>query len=85
MQTLSSRTAFGDQISNLLRSGRDLPDDIVLQMINDKLVSSECMEAGYVLDDFPTSSEKNLAVCKQLEMISTLPCRPELIIQVDVS
>ncbi|VDP69264.1 unnamed protein product [Echinostoma caproni] len=83
-QHLNNRTALGDQFSNILRSGKDLPDDLVLHMIHNKLISDECNEMGYVLDDFPTSSEKGLSIGRQLEMLNGLPFRPEFIIQINI-
>ncbi|KAF5395927.1 hypothetical protein PHET_11510 [Paragonimus heterotremus] len=71
-------------MQQIMRSGHDLSDTLVLKMIQDKLNSLECSQGGYVLDDFPTSSEKGMGFDQQLAMLLSSPVKPEYIVDIQV-
>ncbi|KAF8561441.1 hypothetical protein P879_10278 [Paragonimus westermani] len=81
---LNSKTPLGDQMLQIMRSGHDLSDTLVLKMVQDKLNSLECSQGGYVLDDFPTSSEKSMGFDQQLAVLLSSPVKPEYIVDIQV-
>ncbi|KAA3673151.1 adenylate/nucleoside-diphosphate kinase [Paragonimus westermani] len=81
---LNSKTPLGDQMRQIMRSGHDLSDALVLKMVQDKLNSLECLQGGYVLDDFPTSSEKSMGFGQQLAVLLSSPVKPEYIVDIQV-
>ncbi|KAF6776842.1 hypothetical protein AHF37_03926 [Paragonimus kellicotti] len=82
---LTSDTPLGFQMRSLMLDGRDLNDRIVFQAVRQSLCSVEYITRGYVLDDFPTSSEDLLSIQGQLEFIMMLKARPEYIIELQMS
>lgn len=76
---------YGQRIMAMLLDGKDLPDELVLEIVMNKLKSPQCRDFGYVLDDFPTYSEKSFSISKQLEFLHDLEPKLELIIDLQVS
>ncbi|TPP60597.1 hypothetical protein FGIG_10774 [Fasciola gigantica] len=75
---------YGKLINRLMVSGRDLDDALMIQMITEELNSRECLENGFVIDDFPNYSEKSLSIGKQLEFLRSLNPGPEYIIEIQM-
>jgi len=40
-------------ISKSLRSGKEVPTDLVIAALKQRLVSADCLRSGWILDDFP--------------------------------
>ena len=58
-------TEFGKEVKNIIESGNLLPDEIIIQMIKERL-SKDDTKNGYILDGFP----RNLAQAEMLEKIT---------------
>ena len=56
----------------------------VAQMIEDKINSPEVAHHGYVLEGFPSHSESNLDIQKQMQMIKNWKLQPDFIINMRV-
>lgn len=54
-------------------------------MIDEKINSSECSHHGYVLDGFPSQSENNFDIGKQMEMLKNWKLQPDFIINLKLS
>ncbi|KAG5444380.1 hypothetical protein CSKR_103003 [Clonorchis sinensis] len=83
-QHICAKTPLGDQIQQIMRTGEDLSDSLVLDMLKDKLSSPDCEQSGYILDDFPTSSEKGLNIGQQLDMLLQSEARPNYIVDIQI-
>ncbi|KER32086.1 hypothetical protein T265_01857 [Opisthorchis viverrini] len=81
---ICAKTPLGDQIQQIMRTGKDLSDSLVLDMLKDKLSSPDCEQSGYILDDFPTSSEKGLNIGQQLDMLLKSEARPDYIVDIQI-
>ncbi|KER32085.1 hypothetical protein T265_01856 [Opisthorchis viverrini] len=75
---------YGKQIKELMMAGQDLDDMLVINLMKTKLESPECLENGYVIDSFPTFSEKALSVARQLEFLDSLNPGPEYVIDLQI-
>ncbi|CAL8073627.1 unnamed protein product [Calicophoron daubneyi] len=82
---LAVNSNLGIQLRSVLADGRDVEDDLVLRTVYDALDSPECAENGYILDDFPTFSEKFMSIDEQLSLLFSLSDRPEYIIEIEMS
>lgn len=85
LRHLRERDHYGKLISQLMLSGKDLDDALMIRMLSDELNSPECLEKGFVIDDLPNYSEKSLSIEKQLEFLQSLKPGPEYIIEIEVS
>lgn len=69
---------------NIMKTGRDLDDETVFKLTMDKLDSPECSENGYILDDFPTYSQKEHTILNQLDSLMLLANRANCFIHIKV-
>ena len=51
-ENVKDKTPLGKKAKNYLESGQLVPDDIVIAMMEDRLVEPDCAE-GFILDGFP--------------------------------
>ena len=82
---MNDNTDLGMRIREEMTNGKDLSDDLVLGLLQDKFNSPECENSGYIIDDFPTSSEKSLTISKQLDIMKSSKYPPDYVINVQVS
>ncbi|KAF8561444.1 hypothetical protein P879_10380 [Paragonimus westermani] len=75
---------YGQRVKQLMLDGKDLDDALVISIMEHKLKSRECVTNGFVIDDFPTYSEKALSVHKQLEFLESLNPGPEYVIDLQM-
>lgn len=59
------KTALGLKAESYMVSGQLVPDDLVIQMIREKLKTPECRQ-GYILDGFPRTLEQAKALDQTL-------------------
>lgn len=64
--------------------GEAVPEALVAKMIDDKINSPEVAHHGYVLDGFPSQSENNFDISKQMEMLRNWKLQPDFIINLRV-
>ncbi|CAH8663456.1 unnamed protein product [Dicrocoelium dendriticum] len=82
---ISSGMLTGSYLSETMQNGNDLQDSDVLRIIFDKLDSDECRRSGYVLDDYPTNSQKYKSITEQLKILCTLSSKPNCYIYVNTN
>ncbi|MEC7839595.1 MAG: adenylate kinase [Chlamydiota bacterium] len=64
-ENLSKGTPLGKKVKSYLESGNLVPDEIVVDMLIDRVQADDCSE-GYLLDGFPRSLPQALALEKEL-------------------
>jgi adenylate kinase len=68
-------TELGMKAQKYMNTGNLVPDDIVLQLLNDRITQNDCQK-GFILDGFP----RNLTQAQELEKITDL----DLVININV-
>lgn len=58
---VSSESELGQQASEIMKSGKLMPDDIVVQIVAERLCRDEC-EFGFTLDGFPRTETQARAL-----------------------
>ncbi|THD27294.1 hypothetical protein D915_001880 [Fasciola hepatica] len=81
---ISMKTPLGLKLRDVMKNGFDLDDDTVFKLVIEKLNSDECTENGYILDDFPTYSQKERTILNQLNALLLLKNRVNCFIHIKV-
>ncbi|XP_070781653.1 adenylate kinase 9 [Enoplosus armatus] len=79
---IKNKTKQGIELLNILSEGRNIPEDIVLQLIVARLNSPDVEHYGYVLSCLPFMSEECLKIHEQIELIKNLKLTPDFIINI---
>ncbi|KAL3052487.1 hypothetical protein OYC64_005101 [Pagothenia borchgrevinki] len=77
-----NKTNEGIELLNILSEGRNVPEDMVLQLLLARLNSADVEHYGYVLCCLPFISEECLKIHEQLELIKNLKLTPDFIINI---
>ena len=57
---VASQSNLGNRVEDILNSGKLVSDDIIIELINDRIIQSDC-ESGYLFDGVPrTLGQANL-------------------------
>ncbi|NXQ40639.1 KAD9 kinase, partial [Catharus fuscescens] len=75
-------TEYGLKCQELLCQGETVPEELVTEMILQKIESPEVDHFGYVLTGFPFLSEKCMTVPQQIEKIMNLKLKPDILINI---
>ncbi|NXR57059.1 KAD9 kinase, partial [Hippolais icterina] len=75
-------TEYGLKCQELLCQGQSIPEEVVTEMILQKIESPEAAHFGYVLTGFPSLSEEYMTVPQQIEKIMTLKLKPDVLINI---
>ncbi|NXB53698.1 KAD9 kinase, partial [Leucopsar rothschildi] len=75
-------TEYGLKCQELLCKGESIPEEVVTEMILQKIESPEVAHFGYVLTGFPFLSEKCMTVLQQIEKITNLKLKPDILINI---
>ncbi|KAH7822821.1 Nucleoside-triphosphate--adenylate kinase [Monocercomonoides exilis] len=59
---VKARTPLGMQANEYMTTGRLVPDELVIDLVKEKLKSEECKERGWLLDGFPRTKNQALAM-----------------------
>ncbi len=54
---IASGVQIGQKVSSIMARGELVPDDIVVQIIADRIIKSDCMN-GFILDGFPRTTSQ---------------------------
>ncbi|CAL8318129.1 unnamed protein product [Merluccius merluccius] len=79
---IKDQTKEGVELTEILAEGRSIPEALVLQLIIDRLKSSDVQHYGYVLSCLPSMSEECLKIHDQIELIRNLMLPPDVIINI---
>ncbi|NXP37779.1 KAD9 kinase, partial [Leiothrix lutea] len=75
-------TEYGVKCQELLCQGQSIPEELVTEMILQKIESPEVAHFGYVLTGFPSLSEEYMTVPQQIEKILNLNLKPNVFINI---
>ncbi|NXU91052.1 KAD9 kinase, partial [Xiphorhynchus elegans] len=79
---INEETEYGLKCQELLFKGQSISEELVTEMILQKLESPEVTHFGYVLSGFPSLSEEYLTVKQQIEKIKNLKLKPDFLISI---
>ncbi|NXB08168.1 KAD9 kinase, partial [Cnemophilus loriae] len=79
---IQQRTEYGLKCQELLCQGQSIPEELVTEMILQKIESPEVAHFGYVLTGFPSLSEEYMTVPQQIEKIMNLKLKPDVLINI---
>lgn len=77
-ENLSKSTEIGKKAKTYMDSGKLVPDEIVLEMLFQRIAKEDCKQ-GYILDGFPRTIEQAQAFDKKLAKAKIIP----LVINID--
>ncbi|XP_073531941.1 adenylate kinase 9 isoform X1 [Phyllobates terribilis] len=79
---IKRETEQGNMIQELLYKGQSVQDELILQLIVDKINSAEVAHRGYVLCGLPSLSEEFIKIPEQIELIKNLKLKPDVLINI---
>ncbi|XP_027755310.1 adenylate kinase 9 isoform X2 [Empidonax traillii] len=79
---IHEKTEYGLKCQELLFKGDSISEELVTEMILQKLESPEVAHFGYVLTGFPSLSEEYMTVSQQIEKIKNLKLKPDFLISI---
>lgn len=74
-QAIKDKTELGEKVKGLVEQGQYVPDEIVIELIKERLQKPDCHQ-GFLLDGFP----RTLSQTKALQKIASIDC----VIEIDV-
>ncbi|NXO06420.1 KAD9 kinase, partial [Oriolus oriolus] len=79
---IQQETEYGLKCQELLCQGESVPEELVTEMILQKIESPEVAHFGYVLTGFPCLLEEYMTVPQQIEKIMNLKLKPDVLINI---
>ncbi|NWW00081.1 KAD9 kinase, partial [Machaerirhynchus nigripectus] len=79
---IQQETEYGLKCHELLCQGQSIPEELVTEMILQKIESPEVAHFGYVLTGFPSLSEEYMTIPQQIEKIMNLKLKPDVLINI---
>ncbi|NWV03779.1 KAD9 kinase, partial [Ptilonorhynchus violaceus] len=79
---IREETEYGLKCQELLCKGQSISEELVTEMILQKIESPEVAHFGYVLTGFPSLSEEYRTVSQQIEKIMNLKLKPDVMINI---
>ena len=70
-------TALGAQADGWMKSGRLVPDELIISIITERLGERDCVEKGWLLDGFPRTAV-------QAEALAAAGLVPDCVLELDV-
>ncbi|NXM77073.1 KAD9 kinase, partial [Serilophus lunatus] len=77
---INEETEYGLKCQELLCKGRSISEELVTEMILEKLESPQVAHYGYVLSGFPSLSEEYMTISQQIKKIKNLKLNPDFLI-----
>ncbi len=75
-ESIAAKTALGNEVKTYIDRGELVPDDIVVEMVKERIKSDDCAN-GYILDGFPRT-------ISQAEIMEKLPILVDCALEIDV-
>ncbi|XP_053315810.1 adenylate kinase 9 [Spea bombifrons] len=79
---IQRETELGVKIQEILYQGQNIPEELVTQLMIEKINSAEVAHLGYVLCGFPSLSEEYIRIPEQIALIKSLKLKPDVIINI---
>ncbi|XP_066463784.1 adenylate kinase 9 isoform X2 [Eleutherodactylus coqui] len=79
---IKRETAQGIMIQELLYKGQSVQDELIMQLIVDKINSAEVAHHGYLLCGLPSLCEEFIKIPEQIELIKNFKLKPDIIINI---
>ena len=82
-KNIKDKTPLGDIASEYIDDGKFVPDDIMIEIVKDRLSKDDCKE-GFILDGYPRNLQQALALKNagiNLDKVLTLEVKDEDIVQ----
>ncbi|KFW84241.1 Adenylate kinase 9, partial [Manacus vitellinus] len=79
---IHEETEYGLKCQELLFKGESISEELVTEMVLQKLESPEVAHFGYVLSGFPSLSEEYMTISQQIEKIKNLKLKPDFLINI---
>ena len=79
---VAKKTPIGIKVKEILDSGRLGPDDLIVQMIKDRVSLPDCKN-GYLLDGFPRTMNqaKELEKMTDIDLVLSIVVDPEVLVE----
>jgi adenylate kinase len=61
-EAIQKQTEIGLQAKTFMDNGELVPDQIVIDLVAEKLQTKECLERGWLLDGFPRTVEQAMSL-----------------------
>lgn len=82
-ENLKSNTDLGKKAKQYMNKGELVPDDITIEMVQDRLLQADCSN-GALLDGFPRTPNQAIALSEFLNSINaTIACVPLINVEVE--
>lgn len=75
-EIIAEKTPLGDVVNSFISRGELVPDDIVVEMVKERIKNDDCKN-GYILDGFPRT-------IAQAEIMEKLPIPIDVALEIDV-
>jgi len=75
-ETIAAETALGNEVKSFIDRGELVPDEIVVEMVKERLKNDDCKD-GYILDGFPRT-------ISQAEIMEKLPIPIDVALEIAV-
>ncbi|XP_053568148.1 adenylate kinase 9 [Bombina bombina] len=82
IEHIERETEYGNKIQELLYEGQSIPEQLITQLIIEKINSPEAAHLGYVLCGFPSLSEEYAKIPEQIALIKSFKLQPDVIINI---
>ncbi|XP_043531266.1 adenylate kinase 9 [Chiloscyllium plagiosum] len=81
-ENMDANTEIGKQFQECLFRGESIYEELIINLMLDKLRSPEVAHRGYVLCEFPCLSENYLKIPEQIQLIKSIDLKPDFIINI---
>ncbi|XP_044146654.1 adenylate kinase 9 [Bufo gargarizans] len=79
---IKRETDEGIMIQELLYKGQSIQDELIIQLIVNKINSAEVAHHGYMLCGLPSLSEEFIKIAEEIELIKNFTLKPDVIINI---
>lgn len=81
-KAVAEQTPLGKKVKSYLDQGKLGPDDLIIQLINDRVSKPDC-RGGYLLDGFPRTmgQAKELEKMTDIDLVLSIMVDPEVLVE----